>query len=51
MLFIGHFFPQNWVEIFFNYKSNFDKRNVFTDLVETAILYKSKCNENPWFSS
>ena len=52
MLSLEYLPGQNWVVAIaiFNYGSNLNKRNYFTNLVETTFLCEPKCNTNASFS-
>ena len=52
MLSLEYLLGQNWVVAIaiFNYGSNLNKRNFFTNLVETTLLCEPKCNTNASFS-
>ena len=51
MLSLEYLLGQNWVVAIaiFNYGSNLNKRNFFTNLVETTLLCEPKCNTNASF--
>ena len=51
MLSLEYLPGQNWVVAIaiFNYGNNLNKRNFFTNLVETTLLCEPKCNTNASF--